>query len=781
MATFNTAFGSLPTPKQELFGNTPTAQTKPKATGQIEQDIAPPATMNFADLQKNGRARPAPPPAQVAPPPMLSSLQEQLRQPVAPVVPEVRTTVPPMLSTLQASFDTTAPVASAPPTTTAVAPVAPVTPPVETGTMTAPPSLDTVDETAVTTPPMGGGGAGPGGPGEGQSGLGGGTGFRPEVTTYNAGTTPPPDAPDGATFTAANGMIWTKRGGVWGQNTGQGTTPGYGALVPPEIVAANAGRGGDGFNANSLDQFLRTNGTPSTPEELATLAQNAGMTVPQLQAFINRHGPQDPLRYESQQTLAGYKEQSAWMTQNKVERIPDGYAYVPASAGGPGLRRKTYDERVADGFNPYGGRELYDNPNNQYLLEQGSGTAALLTRLGLTPMAKPEGFDQYMARFSSGGPPIVNWDGRPSAPTGGGTTGGGGYTGGGTPGTVSYQPTGTGTAGLPDINGLLARLSGTLTTGGGTPATAGTPAFAGSPQALALRQQLEAQLAKLASGDDAQRKAFEATRAARGAELTAQYGAERSKLEEELAARGLSASTIGGGRYGDLAGQQARATASFEAEMLKQQSEAEARDRALYMSTMSDLAGMAGTQDLGAYEANLKTKQIEADIGFRAAELQQEAALKGRDLSLQEARDRATAQYQSGQLGLGYAEMRSREQMQREDQTFRAGESALERQLRLSLQKNDIQAQADLARLDRDLRSQIATGELTLNQGIAVSNIAQRIFDGTLPIEAWETLLRSLGIDPAKYPKPQPRVSGGGGGGGSGGSGGGSAGDGSKF
>jgi hypothetical protein len=84
-------------------------------------------------------------------------------------------------------------------------------------------------------------------------------------------------------------------------------------------------------------------------------------------------------------------------------------------------------------------------------------------------------------------------------------------------------------------------------------------------RAVALRQQLEAQLAKLAGGDDAQRRAFEATRAARGAELTAQYGAERSKLEEDLAARGLSASTIGGGRYGDLAGQQARADCGAQA------------------------------------------------------------------------------------------------------------------------------------------------------------------------------------------------------------------------
>ena len=674
MATFNTAFGSLPTPKQELFGNTPTAQTKPKATGQIEQDIAPGATMNFADLQKNGRARPAPPPAQMAPPPMLSSLQEQLRQPVAPVVPEVRTTVPPMLGALQASFMSEAP------------------------------------------------------SGEGAGAAGGETGVTTSPVPVDArGTTP--------VATPITGLVET---------TGAGE---------PEVRGRDE-VGGPGY-------------TPGRPDRTPPPPVNAPANAP----WYTQGNPD---------LLAQWQ----WMTTNNVPRIPDGFKFIPPSQGGPRVERMTFDEMTASGFSPYGGRTLYDNENNRYLMYLNN--KALYDSLGYS-VPKPAGYDEYLTRFGAGNPPIVDGVKTPEELEQLRRSGGG-YTGGGTPGTVSYQPTGTGTAGLPDINGLLARLSGTLTTGGGTPATAGTPAFAGSPQALALRQKLEAQLAKLASGDDAQRKAFEATRAARGAELTAQYGAERSKLEEELARRGISASTIGGGRYGDLAGQQARATASFEAEMLKQQSEAEARDRALYMSTMSDLAGMAGTQDLGAYEANLKTKQIEADIGFRAAELQQEAALKGRDLSLQEARDRATAQYQSGQLGLGYAEMRSREQMQREDQTFRAGESALERQLRLSLQANDIKAQADLAKLDRDLRSQIASGELTLNQGIAVSNIAQRIFDGTLPIEAWDTLLRSLGIDPAKYPKPQPRVSGGGGGGGgvggsggSGGSGGGSAGDGSKF
>jgi hypothetical protein len=409
---------------------------------------------------------------------------------------------------------------------------------------------------------------------------------------------------------------------------------------------------------------------------------------------------------------------------------------------------------------------------------------------------------------------------------------------------VTYQVQSTGALpSLPNYNTLNA-LGTTLSAG----AASSAGGYTGSPQAMALRKQLEEQLGRLAGGNDAQRQAFDATRAARSAELTAQYGAERSKLEEELAARGLSASTIGGGRYGDLAGQQARAAATFEAEMLKQQSEADARDRALYLSTMSDLAGMAGTQDLGAYEANIKAKQIESDIAFRAAELQQEAALQGRDLDLQSARDQATAQYQSGQLGLGYAEMKSREQLQAneqafrqgesalerqqrlalqtqsegfqrgesaadraqrlalqtqsetfqkgesaaeraqrqalqsqsegfqrgesalernirlqlqsQDQTFQRGESALERQLRLQLQTNDLAAAKTRDELDRGLQREIANGNLTINQGNAYRDIVLGMWNGTLNIESWETLLRSIGItDFTKYPRPQVRPS----------------------
>lgn len=61
---------------------------------------------------------------------------------------------------------------------------------------------------------------------------------------------------------------------------------------------------------------------------------------------------------------------------------------------------------------------------------------------------------------------------------------------------------------------------------------------------------------------------YEAMRRAALANLQAQFGAQRQSLEESLARRGLSASSYGAGMLGDLGGQQARALASLEAELL---------------------------------------------------------------------------------------------------------------------------------------------------------------------------------------------------------------------
>lgn len=61
---------------------------------------------------------------------------------------------------------------------------------------------------------------------------------------------------------------------------------------------------------------------------------------------------------------------------------------------------------------------------------------------------------------------------------------------------------------------------------------------------------------------------YGALRRAALANLESQFGAQRQSLEESLARRGLSASSYGAGMLGDLGGQQARALASLEANLL---------------------------------------------------------------------------------------------------------------------------------------------------------------------------------------------------------------------
>ena len=73
--------------------------------------------------------------------------------------------------------------------------------------------------------------------------------------------------------------------------------------------------------------------------------------------------------------------------------------------------------------------------------------------------------------------------------------------------------------------------------------------------------------------------------------LSAQFGAQRQALEEDMARRGLAASSIGAGRFGDLAGQQARAQAQLEADLLQQKQAQENANRDLLVRIMSMMGG----------------------------------------------------------------------------------------------------------------------------------------------------------------------------------------------
>lgn len=160
------------------------------------------------------------------------------------------------------------------------------------------------------------------------------------------------------------------------------------------------------------------------------------------------------------------------------------------------------------------------------------------------------------------------------------------------------------------------------------PAPAAPVVSNGSAESLrsALLQQINTMLAGTPD------PSFAAQGAVKRADLAAEFGASKQALDEEMARRGLSASTIGAGRYGDLEGQNARALAALEADILRMQEEAKARDRQAGFQGLTSLAQMTG------------------DIEMRALQLQQEAALQGRSLDLTAARDKA-------QQELGYAEL----------------------------------------------------------------------------------------------------------------------------
>ena len=193
---------------------------------------------------------------------------------------------------------------------------------------------------------------------------------------------------------------------------------------------------------------------------------------------------------------------------------------------------------------------------------------------------------------------------------------------------------------------------------GATPQGAAYERFGGSSIGNTMMAQLQQQLQQMQGAPSRfEDPAYKASRDAALANMEAEAGAQRSKLEEELAARGLSASSIGAGRFGDLAGQQARARATMEADLLKEQAQTSAQDRQVLLSSMGDLAKTAGAQDLGAFSANIESMKATGQLDMAAKELMQKAQLEGRSLDLQQARDQVAKELGRADIGFKYASL----------------------------------------------------------------------------------------------------------------------------
>ena len=127
--------------------------------------------------------------------------------------------------------------------------------------------------------------------------------------------------------------------------------------------------------------------------------------------------------------------------------------------------------------------------------------------------------------------------------------------------------------------------------------------FGRTPQAQDLQGQLQRSLSQgLAQPSAYNTDTFNQLRASQAANLQAEYTGQKQALDEELAARGLYASSIGGGRMGDLAGQQARAMSSLDAQLLQQFATTQAADRLAAQRAAQEYATQQQTTALKAGE-----------------------------------------------------------------------------------------------------------------------------------------------------------------------------------
>lgn len=212
--------------------------------------------------------------------------------------------------------------------------------------------------------------------------------------------------------------------------------------------------------------------------------------------------------------------------------------------------------------------------------------------------------------------------------------------------------------------------------------------YGGSEQGQELRTQLQQRLTEFGQAPSRyDTESFKQIRGAQAANLQSEYSAQQKALNEDLARRGLSASSIGGGRMGDLAGQQARALSSLDAQLLQQAADTQAQDRAQLMQSGQGLAELAGSQDLAQFEANRAAQAGTFENQLRSAQFGQQQFEQGGQEAFQSAQaeesaSQAARQFdlaalgQTGGLSLDLQRLLGSQEVERAGLTGQLGEGA---------------------------------------------------------------------------------------------------------
>lgn len=218
------------------------------------------------------------------------------------------------------------------------------------------------------------------------------------------------------------------------------------------------------------------------------------------------------------------------------------------------------------------------------------------------------------------------------------------------------------------------------------------PAGAGGGTSSQVSSLLQQMMANPTAYDD---NVIQAQRRAAMSNLDQQASASQSALDEEMARRGVYASSVAGGRMGDIASNRLRAIQDLESNFLTNRANAmdAGRQAAASLGLQSDSLNQQGS--LAAARMGLDAQMANQDNAFRYSNLgaqdRQFGAGLGRDYAQMGMQDR---QFGAG-LGRDYA------RMGQDDRQFGADLGMRDRQFGANLAQNDRQFGANYA-LDRD-------------------------------------------------------------------------------
>lgn len=153
------------------------------------------------------------------------------------------------------------------------------------------------------------------------------------------------------------------------------------------------------------------------------------------------------------------------------------------------------------------------------------------------------------------------------------------------------------------------------------PTAAPMPSYTGSAQATTGRDLMQSAARTAAAAPTRyDLGTFTTIRDAALGDMDAQFAQARLGLDESLARRGLYDSSIAANQYRDLGGQQARAVAGLNAQLLQDAAATQMADRMGSAQLAQNLAQLAGSQDLASFEANRVGQAMDFENALRSAQ-----------------------------------------------------------------------------------------------------------------------------------------------------------------